>query len=329
MRVLKFGGTSVADAGRLARVAGLVAAASREDAVLVVVSAQAGVTDRLVRAAEEAAEGRLSVEALRAELGVRHLGALEGLRLEKPRHAALQREVAGTLHRLLVELADDLRGIVGRRLPRPEILARILSAGERLSAPLAAAAITAAGLPARAIDAGRVLRTRGPLLDAEPDVAASRPLLRRLLQELPPGVLPVFTGFLGNDAAGRTTLLGRGGSDTSATVLGAAAGAERVEIWTDVDGVMSADPRRDPAATLLPRLGYEEAFALAAAGAKVLHPKAVEPARVAGIPIRVRNTFAPEGPGTFIGEPPAALAQAGEGSLAPVAPPIGAARRVA
>lgn len=312
MRVLKFGGTSVADAGRLARVARLVAAARREDQVLVVVSAQAGVTDRLVRAVEEAADGTLSVEGLRGELGVRHLGTLEALRLEKPRHEALQRQLAGDLHRRLLELTEDLREILGKKLARPEKAARILAAGERLCAPLLAAALAGAGLAAQAIDASRVLRTRGPWLDAEPDLEASRPLLRRLLADLPPGTIPVFTGFLGGDAEGRTTLLGRGGSDTSATVLAAAVEAERVEIWSDVDGVMSADPRRDPAAVLLPRLGYDEAFALAARGAKVLHPKAVEPARAAGIPIVVRNTFAPERPGTTIGEGPLAAAGAGE-----------------
>jgi aspartokinase/homoserine dehydrogenase 1 len=301
MRVLKFGGTSVTGPERLEQVARQVAAARREDEIWVVVSAQAGVTDRLLWAAEEAAAGRLSPEALRGELGVRHLGALEALRLDRSQHGAAYRRTADELHRRLIELTENLREQAGRKLGKPEVLARILAAGERLSAPLAAAALAGAGIEARAIDAATVLRTRGPILDAEPDIEASREPLRQLLASLPKGTVPVFTGFLGADAAGRTTLLGRGGSDTSATVLAAAGGAERVEIFTDVDGVMTADPRQNPNAVLLPRLSYEEAYALAATGAKVLHHKAVEPARAASIPIVVRSSFNPERPGTWIG----------------------------
>ncbi len=115
-----------------------------------------------------------------------------------------------------------------------------------------------------------------------------------------------MTGFFGADAAGDVRLFGRGGSDTSATAIGAAIGAARVEIWTDVDGVATADPRRDPAAELLPRLSYDEAFRLARGGAKVLHWKAVAPARAAEVPIVVRNTFRPEAAGTWIGPEAAA-----------------------
>jgi aspartokinase/homoserine dehydrogenase 1 len=309
MRVLKFGGTSVTGADRLEQVARIAAAARREDEILVVVSAQAGVTDRLLWAAEEASAGRLSVEALRGELGVRHLGALEALRLDRRHHDAAYRRAADVLHRRLIELTEDLREQASRKLAKPEVLARILAAGERLSAPLVAATLCGAGLDSKAIDATKVLRTRGPILDAEPDVEATRQPLRELLAGLPAGTVPVFTGFLGADAAGRTTLLGRGGSDTSATVLAAAAGAERVEIFTDVEGVMSADPRRHPNAVLLPQLSYEEAYALAATGAKVLHHKSIEPARAAGIPILVRSSFAPERPGTFIGQYAAAEAE--------------------
>ena len=299
MRVLKFGGTSVADASRLVAVARLVAAAWSEERVLVVVSAQAGVTDRLVKATEEASKGKLSIEGLRGELGARHLGTLEALRLDRALHQETLRATADEIHRRLIELTEDLHAL-GKKPAKNEKLARILAAGERLNAPLVAAALRGAGLSAVAIDAARVLRTRGPLLDAEPDVEASRGPLRDLLASLPPGTIPVFTGFLGANEEGRTTLLGRGGSDTSATAIGAAAGANQVEIWSDVDGVMTADPRKDPDAVLLPWLSYEEAFELAARGAKVLHPKAVEPAKIAGIPILVRNTFAPERPGTRI-----------------------------
>jgi aspartokinase/homoserine dehydrogenase 1 len=316
MRVLKFGGTSVADAERVVHVARLIQAARAEGPVLVVVSAQAGVTDRLAAAYDLAAKGELAIEALRGELGVRHLSALESLRRLAPAgEEADLRRTAGQLHRVLLELAEDLRGVATRvgtgvkaRQGRSEAearKARILAAGERLSAPLVAAALRGIGLRAQAVDAARALVLRGPLLDAEPDVEATAALLRPLLAALPAGTIPVFTGFLGADAEGRVGLLGRGGSDTSATAFAAALGAERVEIYTDVDGILTADPRRDPAAVHLPYLTYQEAFALAARGAKVLHPKAVEPVERAGIPLVVRNTFNPRHPGTYVAASPA------------------------
>jgi aspartokinase/homoserine dehydrogenase 1 len=192
MRVLEFGGASVTGAERLEQVARLVAAASLEDEIWLVVSAQAGVTDRLHRAAEEASAGRLSVEALRGELGVRHLGALEALRLDRRHHDGAYRRAADELHRRLIELTEDLRAYASRKLGRPEILARILAAGERLSASLVAAALCGAGLEARTIDAPKVPRTRGPVFDAETE--ASRLPPRELLAGLPAGAIPVFTG---------------------------------------------------------------------------------------------------------------------------------------
>lgn len=313
MRAVKFGGTSVANAERLVQVAQLVARHAAEGPVLVVVSAQAGVTDRLVTAYEQALVGELKVENLRGELGARHLSTLERLKLLTPYlDDADFRQVAAVLHRRLLELVSDLaavkelagRGSRRAAARRDELKARILATGERLSAPLAAAALRGWGMGARAIDAAEVLVAQGPLLDADPDLPATAALLRPFLAELPPGIIPVFTGFLGRGAQGEVALLGRGGSDTSATVLAAAAGAGRVDIYTDVDGILTADPRKDPNAVLLPFLTYAEAFALAAKGAKVLHPKAVEPAEQAGIPIVVRNTFKPDHPGTFVAATP-------------------------
>jgi aspartate kinase len=220
---------------------------------------------------------------------------------------------ADALDRGLERLRDLLRAVelLGEASPRTR--AWVLAGGERMSTPIFAAALAAAGIAAEAVDGTEVLVAEGPHDDALPDVGASRPKLAARLARLG-GALPVVTGFFGADAAGEVRLFGRGGSDTSATALGAALAAERVEIWTDVDGVATADPRLDPAARLLPRLSYDAVEALALAGAKVLHWKAVAPARAAGVPIVVRNTFRPGASGTWIGAeavPPASVWPAG------------------
>lgn len=296
MRVLKFGGTSLADAERISKVAHLIHAAADESPLAVVVSAQAGVTDLLAGALLKVAGGESGVEALRAELGRRHLRCLDLLALADDQ----KREVGSVIHRRLLELTQALRQIAQCGYPRPEHKAAVLATGERLNAPLVAAALHRLGRPAQVLDAGELIVTKGSLLDADPDLEATRLKARLRLASWPKNVIPVITGFLGSDRRGQTTLLGRGGSDTSATILGYALLAERVEIWTDVDGVLSADPRRQRDAVLLPFLSFDEAESLARRGAKVLHHKSVAPARAGGVPILVRNTFRPEVAGTWI-----------------------------
>jgi aspartate kinase len=156
-------------------------------------------------------------------------------------------------------------------------------------------------LDASAVDAAPLLRTDGSWNEAAVDFPATRRLVGAALGALPPESIPVVTGFIGGTEHGRTTLLGRGGSDYTAAVLGWALEAERVEIWSDVPGVMSGDPRRDPGARTLPRLSYSQASALARRGAKVLHPRTLEPLEPLGIPVFVGKTLDPHGPGTWIG----------------------------
>lgn len=299
MRILKFGGTSLADAERIDAAARRVVEATAECRVLAVASALAGVTDRLSRAADETARGDDVGQATRAELGMRHIEALHAL----TRDPSERRNVARGLHATLLDLTRDLEALrsLGRPGTRP-IRARILAVGERLSAPLLALAIRALDRPARPIDATElIVAGSSNVLDARIDRDATRQRARSGIATLPVGTIGVATGFLAASLEGDLVLLGRGGSDTSATAVGAALDAERVEIWTDVDGVMSADPKRDPKAELLHRLTYAEAETLARAGAKVLHPRAVAPAAEAGIPIVVRNSFRPDHPGTWIG----------------------------
>jgi aspartate kinase len=283
MIVMKFGGSSVAGAERIARVVEIVRARRARKPVLVV-SAFRGVTDDLLALAREALDGNLSRwDALAA----RHRDAARELGVD-----------AAPLEPLLDELRALARGIALIRELTPRTLDRAASFGERLSARLIAAAFVKAGIPARAVDAfdaGLITDDRFgsavPLPEAD---AALRGCFAAISE------LPVVTGFVGRTRGGEIATLGRNGSDYSATIIGAALGAEEVEIWSDTDGVMTADPRAVPSARPLGVLSFAEACELAWYGGKVLHPHTLVPAMLKDIPVRVLNTFKPEHPGTAI-----------------------------
>lgn len=296
--VMKFGGTSVGDASCIARTARICAQAAREASVVVVVSAMSGVTNRLVEAAS------------RAEAGDREEGARLSTELRKQHETALNALVRAPEQRQLLlvclngRLAEAQRLCEGTALLReltPRSLDSISSLGERLSAPIIAAALAEDGVRAEPIDATELVVTDSHHGGAEPIREATRSRcearLRPLLQR---GIVPVVTGFVGATQEGVLTTLGRGGSDYSATILGAALGASEVIIWTDVDGVLTADPRQVPDARTIPEISYREAAELAYFGAKVLHPKTLRAVMEADIPVWIRNSFAPDLPGTKI-----------------------------
>lgn len=286
MIAMKFGGTSVGSRERLAHMAQLVVAAPPP--VVVVVSAMGGTTDRLL-AMGAAAERGEDVEAECADLLRIHLEATDD-------------EAAGAAtERTFGELRDLLRGISLLREQTPRTQALLVSFGERLSAPIAAAHIRALGRLSEAVDSRLLVRTDDRYDDAAVDREATRALCRSdLLPRLERGVVPVVTGFLGSTEDGITTTLGRGGSDYSGALLGAALDADEVWIWTDVDGILTADPRLVSEARTLGRVSYREAAEMSYFGARVLHPKTMLPARDRDIPIRIRSTFAPEAPGTLV-----------------------------
>jgi len=300
LRVLKFGGTSVGTAGALERVLDITEAAAREGPVVVVVSALSGVTNALEAAVSGAAAARLDVAGFVSAVRERHLALLAAVARGRPsaRAAAAVRERAA-------ELEARLRAVAAERVAAPTGRAAVLALGERLSVPIVAAALQTRGIEAHPADAASLLRTDEAFEEAAVEYPTTRRLVTAALASFGPGTVPVVTGFLGATATGATTLLGRGGSDLTAAVLGWALDAERVEIWSDVDGVMTADPRRAPSAETLPRLTYAAARALARGGARVLHPLTLEPLEEAGIPVFVGNTFHPEGGGTWIGASPA------------------------
>jgi aspartokinase/homoserine dehydrogenase 1 len=299
-RVLKFGGTSVGTAPALRSALGIAEAAARDRAVVVVLSALSGVTDALEAALAGAAVGRLDVPAFAAALRARHLVLLSAVARGRParRAGALVRE-------RLAGLEAQLHAVTAARGFSASTRAAVLAVGERTSVPIVEAALRSRGHDAHALDGACVVRTDGAFPEACVDYPATRRLARVAVASLPPRAVAVVTGFVGGTEAGETTLLGRGGSDLTAAVLGWALEAERVEIWSDVDGVMTGDPRRDGDARTIERLSYAEATALARAGAKVLHPRTLEPVEAAGIPVFVGNTLRPGGPGTWIGRPEA------------------------
>lgn len=268
------------------------------DRVVVVVSAMSGVTDALVRGARTAAAGDgETYGAIAAELRARHrdvVGALPSLDGEG---AALLADVDGVLD----AFATFCRSVHVLGEATPRAMDAISSLGERLSAGILAALLRRQGCPSQAVDARQLVVTDDAFQGAVPLLDETRAAVaRRLLPLLEGGTVPVVTGFLGANRQGVTTTLGRGGSDCSAAILGVAAGADEVWIWTDVNGVMSADPRLVAAARTVPCLSYAEVGELAYFGARVLHPRTIRPVVEHGIPLWVKNTFDPACPGTRI-----------------------------
>ena len=303
MIVMKFGGTSVGDAECIRNAAKLVRdAAETHGPVVVVVSAMSGVTNMLIDAAFDAARGE----------GDAWLTAKDEL-LERHRNAVL--EVASDVKRGIVvleqieHLLDNFTNlcksiaVLGELTPRG--LDVVSSFGERMSVGIVAEALRKEGVRAEAIESTELVITDHSFGNASPRMDLTRQKCReRLLPLLDKGIVPVVTGFIGATEEGVITTLGRGGSDYSAAILARCLDATDLWIWTDVDGVMTADPRVVPDARTLPRISYAEASELSYFGAKVLHPKTMRPAIEGGIPVRILNSFNPAHPGTLLTEEP-------------------------
>ncbi len=296
--VMKFGGTSVGDAACIRRAAVIVQSAAAQCPVVVVVSAMSGVTNRLIEGARRAAGGNSTfVPELIAGFRGQHMIALEALVREAPGRA----QIAKSLDDVLAELQRLLQGTALLSELTPRVLDAISGTGERLSVPLVVGALSDLGVRSVVVCATDIIVTDHHHDRAEPLMVATRERAEKCLRPLlNQGIVPVVTGFIGATLDGVPTTLGRGGSDYSATILGAALGAQETVIWTDVDGVMTADPRLVPEARTLPEISYSEAAELAYFGAKVLHPNTLRPVTAAGVPVWIRNSFAPEKPGTKI-----------------------------
>ena len=306
--VMKFGGTSVEDARAFERVTALVRSERRSSPVVVVVSAMSRFTDALLAAFERAAagEGERAARALEEHFA-RHVEVLRALLPEtkgpQEARAALEEFDHVLAHaRGHIELAFAQAADEERQRPLPELQDFVVSFGEQLSSRLLAHVLDARGVRAQQVDARRCVITDDEHGRATPLKEETERHTREQVEPLvAKGITPVLGGFIASSAAtGETTTLGRGGSDYTAGLVGAALRSKEIQIWTDVSGVLTADPRVVPEARTIPRLSYAEAAELAYFGAKVLHPKTILPAVVRDVPVRICNSRAPRDAGTAV-----------------------------
>ena len=290
MVVMKFGGSSVADAARIAHVIDIATDRFASERVCLVSSAMKGVTDTLLDAAAGAERGDDGHSATAETIRDRHLETLESL-------CPGDEETAQIIHDRTRELEELLHGVGLVRECTPRTRDLIVGFGEQLSCTIIAAAMRARGLDARYVDARQLIVTDDNHGGATVFFDES---FERVATGLAGTDLPVVTGFIAATEGGVSTTLGRNGSDYTASILGAGLRADAIEIWTDVDGVYSADPRFVESAFVLPEISYQEAMELSYFGAKVIHPYTMLPAVERTIPIRIRNTLRPEVPGTLI-----------------------------
>ena len=292
MKVMKFGGSSVRDAERIRTVCRILLENSDPSRIIAVFSAMKGVTDLLISATVLAETGDGRYRETLGEISAIHDTALAALL------PAAGSETAASISLLLSELTEILHGIMLVRECSPRSLDLVMSFGERLSCTLITGYLQSIGRPAHYFDARSFIVTDKRHGNALVDFPATAKHTRHELKRA--RGIPVVTGFIAATADGVTTTLGRNGSDYTASLVGAAMGAEVIEIWTDVDGVLSADPRYVPTAFVIPELGVEEAMELSYFGAEVIHPYTMIPAVEHRIPIRIRNTLNPSAPGTVI-----------------------------
>lgn len=295
--VMKFGGTSVGGAERMAEAARLaIRSAQAGHQVVVVTSAMSGITNRLVAAAEKAAEGVWD-PAVRELLYEKHAEVAD-LLISDPR---LREEALARIARRLDQLEKLCFGLSMVHELTPRLLDAISGVGECLAAPLLAGAIASQGYASESIEATELIVTNNQFGAAEPLMEMTRERTSgRLRPLLNRQAIPVVTGFIASAEDGVITTLGRGGSDYSASILGAALDADEIWIWTDVNGVMSANPTEVPEARTLREISYSEAAELAYYGAKVLHYKTILPAFQKSIPVLILNSFNPDDPGTRV-----------------------------
>ena len=289
MIVMKFGGSSVANAERIRHVAEIVRSRLDRRPVLVL-SAMGDTTDWLLEAGETA-----------LKKGVVHAEKIEDLHIKTIKDLELGETVEKSVVLLIEELKNLLMGISLIKELTGRTRDYLVSFGERLSVRIAAAYFISQGVRAQAVDAwdGGFL-SDSSFTSAELTKESWNLIPSRLLAPAGEGILSIVTGFLAKDENGSITTLGRGGSDLSATTIGASCGAEEVQIWKDVDGILTADPRIVKNARVVETVTYEEAAELAYYGAQVLHPRAMQPCMKTGVPVLVKNSYNPEAPGTRI-----------------------------
>lgn len=298
--VMKFGGTSVGNSERFRQCAQIVSRTSLTDRIVVVVSAVAGVTDLIFRTIDAAKQG----DAAATDANLKQFESIHQKLVAELFHHDSTRSasVLDFVNRVAEQLRTSSHALLALRSDVSAQTHDLLAAlGERISACVLANTLQQMGAGSEFLRAEDVIITDNHFGNAAPDMESTAAACKaRLLPILERDVVPVVGGYSGATKDGQSTTLGRGGSDYSATIIGAASGADEVWIWTDVDGVLNADPRICPDAATLPEISFAEAIELAYYGAKVIHPKAAYPAMDAGFPVWIKNSFRPEAPGTKI-----------------------------
>ncbi|RMG29451.1 MAG: bifunctional aspartate kinase/homoserine dehydrogenase I [Bacteroidetes bacterium] len=296
MKILKFGGSSVSNPERVRNVANIIKHQHEQgEQIAVVVSAMGGLTDQLIAMSKQAESGDMSYKSLLKEVGMRHFSVIGNL-LPKQKQQAIQQKLVAAQE----ELGNLLYGVCLIRELSARTLDYILSFGERNSAYMLAEVLQHYQVPAHYLDARNIIFTDDQYGGAKVDLPYSYDKIREYFRQHE-GV-NIVTGFIASTHHGVTTTLGRGGSDYTASILGAALDAEEIQIWTDVSGVMTADPNKVPKAFPVASMTYQEAMEMSHFGAKVIYPPTILPALEKKIPIRIKNSFQPEAPGTYISE---------------------------
>lgn len=304
--IMKFGGATIGTTAALTQALSIMLHENeRWDYLILVVSALEGVTDALIEAAHLAQlDNQRGYRRIVATLRTRHLSLIEQLPLGTVERTTLQADVDS----LLFDMLDTCQSIAGKstdKLKSTEVES-IIGVGERMAARIVAMLLRKNDLLSVAIDSTDIIITDNVYGNAAPNLPLTRARIQQRLQPMLEGnIIPVITGFIGATAGGNATTLGRGGSDYTASILGMCMEADEVWLWTDVDGMMSTDPREFPDTQVIDWLSYEEAAELAYFGARILHPRMVAPLQESRIPARIRNVFKPQESGTHISEPTA------------------------
>ncbi len=295
--VMKFGGSSVGTSSAMAQTIRIIGSAKEEwQQVVVVTSALSGITNWLLKGAQKSAQGDMhSIYQAETEIRRAHEQIAEDLISDQVKRKQVIQEISHLISDF-INLCQAI-AVLGEATPRA--MDAVASLGERMSARLLAVALENQGIASQLVESTQLIVTDTCFQNAHPDFKTTMKITPQVLQPVfQAGRIPVVTGFIGSTPGGVVTTLGRGGSDYSAGILAVAINADEVWIWTDVDGVMSADPRRVPQARTIPKLTYKEVAELAYFGAKVLHPKTIRPVVEAGIELRICNTFNSDHPGT-------------------------------
>lgn len=300
MKIMKFGGTSVAHASNINKVIDIVLESLKKgEKIVVVVSALSGITDDLIMLANLASKGDLKYKTIFKAICGRHDQAIKELIDSKnPRQGgASQERVSQEINKKYSELEEITKNIFSVQKLSLSDLDAVMSFGEQLSSYVISEAIKSRGIPCEFVDSRTVIKTDDNFGSANVDLEKSHKLMSDYFKGK---TLYIMGGFIGFTESGKTTTLSRGGSDYTASLVGAALDASVIEIWTDVDGIMTEDPKKMKDALLIPEITYEKAEEMAYNGAKVIHPKTIRPAVLKNIPIYVKNTFNPLGSGTRI-----------------------------